>query len=383
MSGRRYVRYNLAFKLKVIKFAESTSKNKASKAFKVSRKQISKWIANKQKIFDSPGRLTRARVRRDDTAMYPDLENELKAWILEQRLLGYVVDGKSIKKQALEISTRDHLNFRASNGWFSRFLKRSNFVLRRITTSGRDLPSNKFKPLIVIPRVNPLKNYEPPANVIVIYNKNGVFNQDMTLDGVLKRSIAPKIASKDLQKPTLVFDQATCHVTKKVNDYLTIKNINKIHIPKRLTNLLQPADVSWMRPLKRAYHERWQNWLINEERTITPAGNIRSPGYIQVINWISEIWDQLDSGIIRDSFDRCGITSSQIIDFHSQLQGFLEKNQINMIEDYDHADEIDGFVDDFVVCNWLTLRTQKMILFLIRNNFVFNCIVLSNLVFDS
>ncbi|CAF0720027.1 unnamed protein product [Brachionus calyciflorus] len=263
MSGRRYVRYNLAFKQKVIKFAESTSKNKASKAFKVSRKQIIKWIAKKQKIFDSPGRLTRARVRRDDTAMYPDLENELKAWILKQRLLGYVVDGKSIKKQALEISTRDHLNFSASNGWFSRFLKRSNFVLRRITTSGKDLPSNcrdvvfdfinkcrhelnnvprasiinfdetsiyidsrsnytydqqgarrvpattsgnektrisvcfaasangyKFKPLIVIQRVNPLKNYEPPANVIVVYNKNGVFNQDMVFDCVLKRSIA-------------------------------------------------------------------------------------------------------------------------------------------------------------------------------------------------
>lgn len=52
------------------------------------------------------------------------------------------------------------------------------------------------------------------------------------------------------------------------------------------------------------------------------------------------------AGIIRDSFDRCGITSSQLFEFHSQLQAFLEKNQVDMIDDYDHADEVDGFVDD-------------------------------------
>ncbi|CAF0709703.1 unnamed protein product [Brachionus calyciflorus] len=419
MARARYVRYSLAFKLRAIKFAESNSNNKASKRFKVSHKQIRKWIENKQKIIESPSRVTRARIKRDGTALYQELENELKAWIIEQRLLGYIVDGKSIKRQALDIARRDNLEFRASSGWFSRFLKRSNFVLRRITTSGRDLPKNskdvvlnfvnkckhelcgvprssiinfdetsiyldsrsnytydqqgakrvpattsgnektrvsvcfaasasgfKFKPLIVIPRVNPLKNYEAPTNVIVVYNKSGVFNEDMVMNGVFKRCIVPKIAQRNLQNPTLIFDQATCHVTKNLNEYLAQNNINKIHIPKRFTNLLQPADVSWMRPLKRAYHERWQNWLINEERTFTPAGNIRSPGYTQVITWISEIWEQLDAGIIRDSFDRCGITSSQFFDFHSQLQAFLEKNQIDMIDDYDHADEVDGFVDD-------------------------------------
>ena len=62
---------------------------------------------------------------------------------------------------------------------------------------------------------------------------------------------------------------------------------------KNKTNLLQPADVSWMRPLKRAYHQKWQHWLINEEKSFTPAGNLRSPGYALVINWISQIWDQL------------------------------------------------------------------------------------------
>ena len=64
----------------------------------------------------------------------------------------------------------------------------------------------KFKPLIIVPRVNPLKDYVPPNNVIVLYNKSGTFNETLICDGVLKRCILPKVASKDLKNPTLVLD---------------------------------------------------------------------------------------------------------------------------------------------------------------------------------
>ena len=57
------------------------------------------------------------------------------------------------------------------------------------------------------------------------------------------------------------------------------KTINLIQIlQKRLTNLLQPADISWMRFLKCSLHTKWNNWMINEPHTYTPAGNMRSPG---------------------------------------------------------------------------------------------------------
>ena len=47
--------------------------------------------------------------------------------------------------------------------------------------------------------------------------------------------------------------------------------------------------------------------------------------------------------IIRD---RCGITSSQMFEFHTQLQGFIEKNHKDMIDDFDESDEISGFGSD-------------------------------------
>lgn len=40
---------------------------------------------------------------------------------------------------------------------------------------------------------------------------------------------------------------------------------------------------------------------------ITTAGNTRSPGYSNAINWLSEIWSASEQ--IKNSFDICGITS--------------------------------------------------------------------------
>ena len=117
-----------------------------------------------------------------------------------------------------------------------------------------------------------------------------------------------------MKNPVLILDQLPCHLTAKVKDVLAQHNIRTVYVPKRFTNLLQPADVSWMRPLKKAYYERWQNWLINEEKSFTVAGNMNSPGYARVISWIIEIWNQLEPKIISDSFDLCGSTSKQLFE---------------------------------------------------------------------
>jgi len=94
-------------------------------------------------------------------------------------------------------------------------------------------------------------------------------------------------------------------------------NIKTILVPKRMTALLQPADVCWMRSLKLKFKERWQNWLMHEPKSLTAYGNWRSQGYALAINWISEIWDEFDSDIIRQSFDACGITQSNYRLCHS------------------------------------------------------------------
>ena len=45
-----------------------------------------------------------------------------------------------------------------------------------------------------------------------------------------------------------------------------------------------------MRIFKLQYYEKWQHWMLNEPKSFTPAGNLRSFGYGKAITWISEIW---------------------------------------------------------------------------------------------
>ena len=69
---------------------------------------------------------------------------------------------------------------------------------------------------------------------------------------------------------------------------------------------------------------------------------MRSPSSQPVIEWLSEIWANLDPRLIRESFDSCGITSSYH-DMHSDilrkvLDGIDVTEYLEDIpEDHEHA----------------------------------------------
>lgn len=74
------------------------------------------------------------------------LEAELKNWKTDTRNAGDCVSGKSIQRNALEISNRRGLaQFKVSERWLRNFLRRNNYVLRRITSKGRCLPGNSLE----------------------------------------------------------------------------------------------------------------------------------------------------------------------------------------------------------------------------------------------
>ena len=83
---------------------------------------------------------------------------------------------------------------------------------------------------------------------------------------------------------------------------LVLTGVSVHWIAKRTTPFLQPADQSWMTPLKAAYFSKWNHWLINAPKAYTKAGNMQSPGYAWVVGWISEAWIELVSNLIARSF---------------------------------------------------------------------------------
>jgi hypothetical protein len=82
------------------------------------------------------------------------MEQELSSWIETARAKGACISGFVIRVKALEIMRENcqrnnqPLIFKASIGWLLNFLKRNKWVLRRITTSGRDLPDNSIETIL-------------------------------------------------------------------------------------------------------------------------------------------------------------------------------------------------------------------------------------------
>ncbi len=78
----------------------------------------------------------------------------MSTWIETKRSAVCCVGGFVIRVKAMEIiqehCERNNIpcNFKASVGWLLNLLRRNKFVLRRITTTGRDLPENSIETIL-------------------------------------------------------------------------------------------------------------------------------------------------------------------------------------------------------------------------------------------
>ena len=126
-----------------------------------------------------------------------------------------------------------------------------------------------------------------------------------------------------------------------------------VFIPERLTNLLQPADVEWFSVIKKAYRRLWNDWYMNADRNFTNSRNLKSPGYVKCLEWVSTIWTEFNPLMIKKSFIGCGIHSHSMIDgkvlikyddLHTMLKKFVvDKTTIHnhITDDMDLVDSED------------------------------------------
>ena len=79
-----------------------------------------------------------------------------------------------------------------------------------------------------------------------------------------------------------------------------------------------------MRVLKIGYFNKWQDWMINEPKSFTLAGNLRYAGNANFITWISEIWSAFDRNILARSFKQCDISLKEL---HVQLRTIVNTSK--------------------------------------------------------
>ena len=139
--------YTIRFKNNALEVLNKNGGNVSltARTLKVNRRQLQKW-RNHGKLTDSANSTDGAGERRYQRrsvklrARYASMEKLLMEWILTQRSEKNGVNMFQVIDQA-KILSRDS-NFKASAGWFRRFLVRNNLRTRRVTSVGQKVPEN-------------------------------------------------------------------------------------------------------------------------------------------------------------------------------------------------------------------------------------------------
>ncbi|KAM7298547.1 Pogo transposable element with KRAB domain [Ixodes scapularis] len=133
--------YSAAFKRKVTLAAEAVGNSAAGRRFGVNEGSIRGWRRQKAALFACSG--TRRSFRGPKQGAFPDLEEELAAFIKDQRAQHLTVNIELLQQKARELVRGKGIlptDFKASKRWVSRFMTRAGFSLRRRTSISQKLP---------------------------------------------------------------------------------------------------------------------------------------------------------------------------------------------------------------------------------------------------
>ena len=131
-------------KLNVVEhFKKSQNVSETAREFNIERKSVRFYVKQEEKLRTAPRKRKNSRLK-NNKPLHPECESQLISWFREQRLKRVCVSGNELKAKMLKLveSGIDEHNFKASTGWLFNFTRRFRLSRRRITTSGRDFPTN-------------------------------------------------------------------------------------------------------------------------------------------------------------------------------------------------------------------------------------------------
>ena len=76
--------------------------------------------------------------------------------------------------------------------------------------------------------------------------------------------------------------------------------------------IVQPANVCWFKSFKNRYTQNQENWFHNKPKVYTRYSNMADPGYENISDWITIIWLEIDTDLVKKSFKYCCIVTNDI-----------------------------------------------------------------------
>uniref|UniRef100_A0A147BK75 Putative transposase n=1 Tax=Ixodes ricinus TaxID=34613 RepID=A0A147BK75_IXORI len=114
--------------------------------------------------------------------------------------------------------------------------------------------------------------------------------------------------NRDDVRRLLVLDQAPIHKTDAARKAIAAKDTDVVFVPGGCTSIVQPADISWMKPFKDSLRETWASFI--QAGAVTPKGNLKKPSRQDVMNFVSKAWAAVSEEVVARSFKRCGISTA-------------------------------------------------------------------------
>ena len=130
------------------------------------------------------------------------------------------------------------------------------------------------------------------------------------------------------------------HTSLIISKFLYEKGINYVLIPKGLTSILQPLDVSINRPFK-----DWMKRTYESAIAVFKTGKVPKIKREIILKWIVDNWfddSKIKTEKIINSFLVCGISNKMDGSEDEKFEGFDKINEQGFIEnDFTKEDEVD------------------------------------------
>ncbi|RQM19348.1 hypothetical protein B5M09_013904 [Aphanomyces astaci] len=107
----------------------------------------------------------------------------------------------------------------------------------------------------------------------------------------------------------LLWDDFSAHFIDEVVERARYLQVHLYRVAPTFTWICQPADVAWMKPIKASIRRKWVDYL---RRSIALSGRgggtafrLKCPELWDIVEWISDVWDEVPTTIIVKGFEKC------------------------------------------------------------------------------
>lgn len=370
-SGKRHS-YTIGYKLQVVAYAKEHGNRAAERHFgpPPTEKMIRYWRKQEDKLKPA------SKVKRNlhgCAAKWPELEQELKNWIVEERSAGRTVSTKTIINEAkLRAAAQGMEAFLGTSSWCYRFMKRHGLSLRTKTRIAQKMPADYENKIIAFHK------YVINARKETDYELGQIGNMDevpLTFDVVSNRTVDVKgsktitIKTSGHEKTHYTAVLSCCADGTKLPPLLIFKRktLPKDKIPRGIFIHVHPKG--WMD------EEGLKIWL-DKVWSRRPGGLLKKPSLL--------VWDQFRAHLTTATKERVqklksklavipgGLTSQlQPLDvsINKPFKSFMKEEWNQWMKDTDHALTPSGRlkrpsitqVCEWVLKSWNSVKTEIVV----------------------